>query len=405
MFKLGLGRIAVICSLIAGFLLVLIFRGTPPSVTRAETEISEGDALVEQGGKFKNLLKKLTVEQRSTLNRRTRDEQVNIDIYERVSPAVVNITSTTVEYNWFSEPIPREGIGSGALIDDQGHVVTNHHVVKDAKLIEVTLYDKSELKAKVVGFDPVNDLALLKIDCPEAGCSHVDLGDSGDLRVGQKVLAIGNPFGLQLTLTTGIISSSGRTLRTAQGYYVEDAIQTDAAINPGNSGGPLLNTRGQVIGINTAIFSRSGDSAGIGFAVPVNTLRRILPDLLEHGHVIRPWSGFRGRALHPRLAQALKVPVESGFLVEAVEKGSSADQTGIRGGDQQAFYGNRRILIGGDVISQIGQYSISTGSDILHALQNEKPGNKILIVFIRNGRRIEKEMTLVSRESNRGLRF
>lgn len=386
MFRPDLWRTAVVYSLFSVFILGLIFRWQIPLPTGAET------------GFPKDAPKALSVEW-------TPDEQINIDIYERVSPAVVNITSTTVEYNWFYEPIPREGIGSGALIDEQGHVVTNHHVVKDAKLVEVTLHDKSELKAKVVGLDPVNDLALLKIDCPEGGCSHVRLGDSEGLRVGQKVLAIGNPFGLQLTLTTGIISSSGRTLRTAQGYYVEDAIQTDAAINPGNSGGPLLNTRGEVIGINTAIFSRSGDSAGIGFAVPVNTLRRILPDLLEHGSVIRPWSGLRGRALYPRLAQALKVTVESGFLVETVEKGSSADKAGIRGGAQQAFYGNRRILIGGDIILQIGRYSIATGEDILHALQNERPGNEILVVFMRGGRRIERDMMLVSQGSDKGLRF
>ena len=218
------------------------------------------------------------------------------------------------------------------------------------------------------------------------------------------MLAIGNPFGLQRTLTTGIISSLGRSLKTEYGF-VDDVIQTDAAINPGNSGGPLLNTRGQVIGVNTAIFSRSGDSAGIGFAVPVNTLSRILPDLLEHGKVLRPWLGIRGRPLRPRLVGALDAPVEEGFLIEQVEAGSSAHRAGIRGGDRQAFFGNSRLIIGGDILVSLGTRPVTSGVDILRILEDKRPGQEIEVVFYRGKRKISETIQLVGRESGRRFRF
>ncbi len=332
------------------------------------------------------------------------DERVNIDLYQRFSRGVVNITSTVIEYNWFFDPIPRQGVGSGVIIDNQGRIVTNFHVIENAKQLEVTLFDETTLDASVVGVDPINDLAVVKIDCPKQGCFPVPLGHSEDLRVGQKVLAIGNPFGLQRTLTTGIISSLGRSLRTDYGF-VDDVIQTDAAINPGNSGGPLLNTSGEVIGINTAIFSRSGDSAGIGFAIPVNTLSRILPDLIEHGKVNRPWFGVSGRSIGGRLGEALKAPVKSGFLVETVEPGSSADEAGIRGGNQQAYFGNTRLIVGGDILVSIDGKDIEDATDVLRVLESKRPGDEVNVVFYRGDRRLEKEVKLVGKEGGRRFRF
>ncbi len=332
------------------------------------------------------------------------EERVNIEVYQKLSRGVVNITSTTLEYTWFFDVVPRQGIGSGVILDREGRIATNYHVIEEARRVEVTLWDEKVLEARVVGQDPINDLAVLQIDCPADGCLPIPLGRSDGLQVGQRVLAIGNPFGLQRTLTTGIISSLGRSLRTEYGF-IDDLIQTDAAINPGNSGGPLLNTAGQIIGINTAIFSRSGDSAGIGFAVPVNTLQRILPDLLEHGAVQRPWFGVTGRPLNRRLARALDAPVTSGFLVEQVESGSSADQAGLRGGTRRAFLGNVGIIIGGDIITQLGDRDIGNAADLLRVLEDKRPGQEISVRFYREGRAVEKQITLVGRETGRRLRF
>ncbi len=333
----------------------------------------------------------------------TDEERVNIDVYQRLSRGVVNITSTTLEYTWFFEPVPRQGVGSGVILDEKGHIVTNYHVIEDARRLEVTLHDEQVVEAKVVGQDPINDLAILKIECPGSGCSPIPLGTARGLQVGQRVLAIGNPFGFQSTLTTGIVSSLGRSLRTEYGY-IDDLIQTDAAINPGNSGGPLLNASGQLIGINTAIFSRAGDSAGIGFAVPVDTLKRVLPDLLEYGRVQRPWFGATGRALWRRLARALELPVEEGFLVERVEPGSSADRAGLRGGDRRVL-GNRGVIIGGDVITEMGGRAIASSADLVRVLEDKKPGDRIEIVYYRDGRRVESTMELVGRETGRRFRF
>ncbi len=334
----------------------------------------------------------------------TQDEVINISVYEELTRGVVNITSTTLEYTWFFEAIPRQGVGSGFILDRKGHIATNFHVIEGARQLEVTLWDESVVEAEIVGQDPVNDLAVLKIDCPEEGCHPVALSTSGDLKVGQKVLAIGNPFGLRRTLTTGIISSLGRSLRTDYGY-VDDVIQTDAAINPGNSGGPLLNTRGEVIGVNTAIFSRSGDSAGIGFAVPVATLSRVLPDLLEHGVVLRPWLGVQGRPLGPRLARLLQTPVAEGILVERVEAGSSADRAGLQGGRRAVFVGNARLLIGGDILVEMAGKPVASDADLIRILEDKRPGESIQIAYYRGDRRIEARMELVGREGSRRFRF
>jgi len=334
----------------------------------------------------------------------TEDESINIRIYESQSRGVVNITSTTLEYTWFFEVVPHQGVGSGVVIDKKGHIVTNYHVIRDAERLEVTLHDKEKYEAERVGVDPINDIAVLKIDCPEEKLYPVQLGRSDDLKVGQKVLAIGNPFGLDQTLTTGIVSSLQRTLRTDFGL-IDDVIQNDAAINPGNSGGPLLNRRGEVIGINTAIFSRTGESAGIGFAVPVNTLSRILPDLLEHGRVLRAWFGVQGQPLSRRLAQALRLPVEEGLLVVQVESRSSADQAGIRGGQRRAFFGNVPLLIGGDVIVALGGQPVTSMEDIASILEDKRPGDTIAVIYYRGEERIEKEMQLEGTRPQGTFRF
>src|SRR4051812_23527372 len=215
------------------------------------------------------------------------DERNNIEIYEKYGKGVVNITTTTLEYDFFLRPVPMEsGTGSGAIIDSQGHIITNFHVVRNAQQLEVTLPDKTKHNAKVIGADPNNDLAVIQIDAPKEKFTPIPLGTSNGLMVGQKVLAIGNPYGLERTLTTGIISSLGRSIQAENGRVIEDIIQTDAAINPGNSGGPLLNSSGEIIGINTAIFSPANSgNIGIGFAIPVDTVNRITKDLITLGYV------------------------------------------------------------------------------------------------------------------------
>ncbi len=372
------------CFVISSTVSLLFFFASDPPVALAVTRGIEVDSLPTE------------------LNR---EEKINIQIYESVSPAVVNITSTSIEYNWFFDIVPRRGIGSGSIIDNLGHVVTNYHVVEGARHLEVRLHDKTTLNAELVGSDPPNDLALLKIDCPEKECSYIKLGESAGLRVGQNVLAIGNPFGLQHTLTTGIISSTGRSLRTELGF-VENVIQTDAAINPGNSGGPLLNTRGQLIGINTAIFSRTGESAGIGFAIPVDTLSKVLPDLIKDGEVKRAWIGLRGRALTARLAGAIDAPVSEGFLVERVEEGSTADLAKIRGGDRRVVYGNTIMYIGGDILVKIDGHDIRNRWDILRVIQDKRPGETVELVSYRKQRKREVVIELVGRNGrSQGLRF
>ena len=383
MFNRDFWKIVLFSSFISAGVVFFFLRWSSPPSTQAEFAQSSGASLDTP---------------------LTEDESINIRIYESRSRGVVNITSTTLEYTWFLEVVPRQGVGSGVVIDKKGHIVTNYHVIRDAERLEVTLYDKEKYEAKRVGIDPINDIAVLKIDCPGEKLYPAQLGRSDDLKVGQKVLAIGNPFGLDQTLTTGIISSLQRTLRTDFGL-IDDVIQTDAAINPGNSGGPLLNRRGEVIGINTAIFSRTGESVGIGFAVPVNTVSRILPDLLEHGRVLRAWFGVQGQPLSPRLAQALRLPVEVGLLVVQIESRSSADQAGIRGGQRRVFFGNLPLLIGGDVIVALGGQSVTSMVDLASILEDKRPGDRISVVYYRGQEKIEKEMQLEGTQGQGRFRF
>ena len=285
----------------------------------------------------------------------TDDEKNNIAIYQKASPSVVNIISTVITRDFFLNAVPREGSGSGSIIDNRGHVLTNNHVIRDAQKLEVTLSDGSKWPATLIGTDSDNDLAVLKINAPPEKLKSIPLSDSRKLQVGQKVLAIGNPFGLGLTLTTGIISSLGRTIRSEVGTMIEDVIQTDASINPGNSGGPLLNSEGEMIGINTAIISPTGGSVGIGFAIPVNTAKRLVPQLISKGYVSYAYLGASVQPVIPELARALGLKVENGAMVIEVIPGGPADKAGLKGGNRQFQVGNFSLIVGGDVVTKIDQ--------------------------------------------------
>jgi putative serine protease PepD len=334
------------------------------------------------------------------------DEQVNIQVYSKISPGVVNITSTVVEYDFFFSPVAREGTGSGCVLDQEGHILTNYHVIESAQNLQVALTDHSKFSATIVGTDKQNDLAVLRLrNAPKERLHPIPLGDSGTLKVGQKVLALGNPFRLQNTLTVGIISSLGRVIRTQTGELVENVIQTDAAINPGNSGGPLLNTSGEMIGINTSIFTTSGGNIGIGFAVPVNTVRRVVNDLIRDGRVIRPWMGVEGYEITEDLASALNLPVTSGILVAKVHPRSSADNAGIRGATQIAILYNERIMIGGDIITHLESKPITSMDDLRLALEGRKPGQSVKLTIYRGGRQLEAVVPLSEMPRSRGMRF
>jgi putative serine protease PepD len=334
------------------------------------------------------------------------DEQVNIQVYNTISPGVVNITSTVVEYDFFFSPVAREGTGSGCVLDKEGHILTNYHVIESAQNLQVVLPDHSKYGATVVGTDKQNDLAVLRLrNAPKERLHPIPLGDSSSLKVGQKVLALGNPFRLQNTLTVGIISSLGRVIRTQTGELVENVIQTDAAINPGNSGGPLLNTAGEMIGINTSIFTTSGGNIGIGFAVPVNTIRRVANDLIRDGRVIRPWMGVEGYEITEDLASALDLPVTAGILVAKVHPRSSADNAGIRGANQIAILYNERILIGGDIITRVESKPITSMDDLRLALEARKPGESVKLTIYRGSRQLEIVVPLSEMPRSRGMRF
>jgi S1-C subfamily serine protease len=327
----------------------------------------------------------------------TDDEKNNVTIYQKASPSVVNVISTVITRDFFLNAIPREGSGSGSFIDARGHVLTNNHVIRDAKKLEVTLADGSKWPANLVGTDPDNDLAVIKIDAPADKLKPLPLGDSQRLQVGQKVLAIGNPFGLGLTLTTGIISSLGRNIRSEVGTMIEDLIQTDASINPGNSGGPLLNSEGEIIGINSAIISPTGASVGIGFAIPVNTAKRIIPQLVSKGYVTYPWAGASVQPLFPELARVLKLKVERGAMVIEVTSGGPADKAGLRGGNRQFQAGNVQLIVGGDVITRVDQHEVKDADDLIKYIRERKPGDAVTLKILRDGQFKEVNITLQER--------
>jgi S1-C subfamily serine protease len=316
----------------------------------------------------------------------TPDEEINIRVYSTASPAVVNITTTAVAYDFFLNPVPKEGTGSGAIIDRSGHILTNFHVIEGARRLEVTLADASKWPARPVGADPSNDLAVIKIDAPAEKLSVIPLGDSSKLAVGQKVLVIGNPFGFERTLTVGIVSSLGRSIRADNGRLIRGIIQTDAAINPGNSGGPLLNSSGEVIGVSTAIFSPSGGSVGVGFAVPINTAKRIIPELIKRGYVARPYLGITGHEVFPALAQALSLPVSEGIMVVEAAPGSPAQRAGIRGGDRVVQIGNMIVRVGGDIITEVDRVKVRTFEQLSEFIDGKRSGDTVSLTVNRQGK-------------------
>jgi putative serine protease PepD len=327
----------------------------------------------------------------------TEDEKNNISVYEKVADGVVNVTSIAVQMDFFFNAVPAQGSGSGSILDARGHVLTNHHVVANAQKLEVTLADESKWPAKLIGSDPDNDLAVIKIEAPREKLKIIPMGDSKNLRIGQKVLAIGNPFGLQRTLTTGVISSLGRTIRSDAGTLIEDIIQTDAAINPGNSGGPLLNSEGEIIGINTAIISQSGGSVGIGFAIPVNTAKRLIPELIAKGYVTYPYIGATIQSLIPEVADYLKLKVQRGAMIAEVVDGGPADKAGLRGGNRRVQIGNIIMIVGGDIVVKADQLDIKTNDDLIRYIKEKRPGDKIDLQVFRKDKSEDVRVTLGER--------
>ena len=329
------------------------------------------------------------------------EEETNISVYEQASPGVVNITTRfMVEERFFFSAIIREesGTGSGCVLDKDGHILTNYHVIENASSLEVSLPDHTKYRATLVGADRQNDLAVLKLEnAPVERLHPISLGASDGLKVGQKVLAIGNPLGLQNTMTVGIISSLGRRIETQSGDLVDNVIQTDAAINPGNSGGPLLNTSGEMIGINTSIFTIGGGNIGIGFTIPADTIRRVATELIRDGRVRRPWFGIDGYAINTELAKVLNLPVSEGILVYRVHNGSSANKASIRGAREVVRWFNNRIQAGGDIITEIDGKAVPSQEELQLILETKKPGETVRVTMYRENNRIETDVLLLER--------
>jgi len=324
------------------------------------------------------------------------DEKINIDVFERVHPAVVNIATTTLGMNFWMEIIPRQGQGSGFVIDNRGYIMTNNHVVANAQKITVTMANSKKVQATLVGRDPRSDLAVIRIS-PKEVHSVARLGDSESVRPGQKAIAIGNPFGLSHTLTTGIVSALNRSIRTEDGNQIDDLIQTDAAINPGNSGGPLLNSNGDVIGVNTAIFSVSGGYLGIGFAIPINVAKKIATQLITAGKVARPWLGISGISITPDLSEGLGLGVEEGVLVVQVVRGGPAYQANVRGGNREVAIGGVRVRLGGDIITAIDDRRISDMEQLVRRIDDMQVGQTFTLHILRNGFHREIKVLLAER--------
>jgi S1-C subfamily serine protease len=319
------------------------------------------------------------------------EEQNNILVYRKNIPSVVNVTSRAMAFDFFYGLVPQEGQGSGFVIDKDGHILTNYHVVADARQVEVTLHNRKKYKATVVGTDPAHDLAVIQIKAADLVPSV--LGDSRNLQVGQKVYAIGNPFGLAGTMTRGIVSSI-RPVREPNGATIDEAIQTDAAINPGNSGGPLMNWHGEVIGINTMILSSVGQNSGVGFAIPINTAKAVLNDLMTLGRVRRPALGVRTIPISPELADEIGLPVDYGLLVVQVIPGGSADRAGLRGGTERAYLGNTLIMLGGDLIVAIDGEKIEDEDTLAQIMNDHRAGDTVKITIYRGKGKMDVDVSL-----------
>jgi S1-C subfamily serine protease len=329
------------------------------------------------------------------------DEENNIALYASASGSVVYISTEVLTYNWFYEAVPGSGgTGSGFIVDSSGYALTNYHVVRNAHKVFVSLDDGVQYEGEVTGFDAENDIALIRFDSGGKELKPLVLGSSGNLKVGQKVLAIGNPYIFERTMSSGIISGLGRPLRGIGGTVIQNMIQTDASINPGNSGGPLLNTRGEVIGMTTMIYSPSGGSVGIGFAVPADTIRRVLPDLLRYGAVRRGILDISYIFLSPALARYARLPVSEGLLVSETKRGGKAESAGLRGGQRRraVHVSGRPLFLGGDIIVALNGVPLKRPSDYFTALEQTRPGQRVEAVVLRGNTQLTIEVELVARE-------
>ena len=315
-----------------------------------------------------------------------------VRVYETVAPSVVSISTRTLRRDFFFNVVPQEGAGSGFVLDQEGHILTNYHVIEGVESIEVNFGDSLAAAAEVIGVDPRNDIAVLKVDLDPGLLQPVIFGSSSDLRVGQWAIAIGNPFGqFERTLTTGVISALNRTLAGSDNRTINGIIQTDAAINSGNSGGPLLDSSGRVIGITTAIFSPTGTNTGVGFAVPVDTIKRLLPDLLALGRYRHPWLGIRyAYNLTPGLAEVLKLPVREGLLLVQIYAASPLVQHGIRAAQRQELIGNQRVYTGGDILVAVDGEPVASVAELETYLEtNAQVGETVTLTVVREGQRLE----------------
>src|SRR6202167_1762501 len=319
------------------------------------------------------------------------EEQNNILVYRKNIPSGVNVISRTVAFDFFYGMVPQDGQGSGFVIDKEGHILTNYHVIAEARQVEVTLHDRKKFRATIVGTDKSHDLAIVQIKAPNL--QPMTLGDSTNLQVGQKVYAIGNPFGLAGTLTIGIVSSI-RQVQEPDGLVIDEAIQTDAAINPGNSGGPLLNWHGEVIGINTMIASNVGQSAGIGFAIPINTAKAVVNDLVTLGRVRRPALGVRTIPIDSEIAEELGLAADYGLLIVQAVSGGSADRAGLRGGTERAYLGNTPIMIGGDLIVAIDGEKVENQQILAQLMNRHRAGDTVRVTIYRGKKRLEVSVVL-----------
>jgi S1-C subfamily serine protease len=410
-FSVLSGLMVVLFAVGIGFLRFPARKDAPPPPAAASAEGAESGAESGAVGGGEDALDRLVLRQsagaKSSLQVNTaelvpytEDERENISVYENLNEAVVNITTETVAINWFLEPVPQEGgSGSGSIIDTRGYVLTNNHVIENAYKVFINLADGAQIEGSVVGTDPENDLAVLKFDPPQNGnIRTIPFGDSENLRVGQKVLAIGNPFALERTLTVGIVSGLGRPIQTSRQNIIRDMIQTDASINPGNSGGPLLDAQGRMIGINTMIYSPTGGSVGIGFAVPVNTAKRVVAELIAYGKVRRGWIDASVVQLFPALVRYANLSVNTGLLVSRTKRNGLAEQAGIRQGSEPVRYGSNVIYLGGDIITSVDGMKVDTLADLYSALEDNKPGEKIAVEILRGDKAAKLEITLADRE-------
>lgn len=384
-------------------------RTAEPEKSAGEPVTSDSKRIAALEAKYDSLLSK-TMEIANSNASYTQDELQNIAVYEKCNEAVVNITTQEMGYNWFFEPVVQDGgSGSGSIIDKRGYVVTNVHVISKANKINISLANGNTYEGVVVGKDIESDIAVLKFDPPaDVALKTIDFGNSENLKVGQKVLAIGNPFALERTITTGIISGLGRPIQESANVIIRNMIQTDAAINPGNSGGPLLDSTGKMIGINTMIISNSGSSAGLGFAVPVSTARRVVSDLIQYGKVRRGKLGIKPVQMTADIANYInttgqnaglsKVAISSGIIISEISAGSGAEKAGLVAGplSVRSRYGFNTVTfnIGGDIITGIDNITVSSYADYMSALESKRPGDTVTVTVYRNGEYKKIKVTL-----------